>query len=82
LIEGVNMSDNGIPGLSDSTLLDVLGLSSRARVCLRDAKISTIGQLRTQTAATLLRLPRFGKGCLGEVELALARYNIKLASAS
>jgi DNA-directed RNA polymerase alpha subunit len=79
LIEGVNMSENGIPGLSDSALVDVLGLSSRARVCLKDAKIFTIGQLRLQTPAMLLRLPRFGKGCLGEVEVSLARYQIKLA---
>ena len=73
------MVEKNVSALGDVELVEVLDLSTRTRGCLRSAKILTIGQLMAQAPATLLRLPRFGRGCLGEVETALARHGIRLA---
>ncbi len=67
------------PGALDLPV-DDLPLSTRARNCLRRARIATIGELVGWTPEDLLRIPGFGMGCLEEVGSVLHDRGLALAS--
>jgi DNA-directed RNA polymerase alpha subunit len=52
-------------------LVSGLDLSRRTLTALRDAHILTLLQLTQMTEARLLKLPRFGQGCLNEIRKVL-----------
>lgn len=58
---------------------ELRGLSTRARRILWNAELRTVGQLVQKSAGKLLCLRAFGKGCLCDVEDALAQHGLKLA---
>lgn len=56
-----------------------LPLSVRSHNCLDRAGIETVGDLTNWTAVRLLKLPNFGRGCLEDVQAALADLGLELA---
>jgi hypothetical protein len=58
--------------------VDELEVSVRVAHCLARLGVKTLGQLAQMTTAKLLREPNFGKLSLGEVEMALKAYGLRL----
>src|SRR5262245_6320364 len=70
-----------IPIDTATPVAGLIGLSTRARNCLREAGIETIDDLitlRRKSPAELLRLPNFGKATLAEIDRALAPFMAEL----
>lgn len=67
--EAANSNGNGEGGTS----IDTLGLGTRAFNCLKKKKILTVEKLVTMDEAALLKLPRFGKTCLEDVQKRLKK---------
>lgn len=59
--------------------IDELELSVRSDNCLRNAGITTVEQLVTQSSSDLLRIKNFGRKSLIEVEEILASLGLSLA---
>ncbi len=75
----------GTPTLSSETVNSMLGksveeleLSVRANNCLRNANITTIGELVQRTEAELMKTKNFGKKSLQEIKDELARIGLNL----
>jgi DNA-directed RNA polymerase subunit alpha len=75
----------GIPALSTESVNGMLGksveeleLSVRANNCLRNANITTIGELVQRTEAELMKTKNFGKKSLQEIKDELARIGLSL----
>lgn len=66
--------------LDDSTIVDDFPWTVRTANCLKNDDIVTIGQLRRQTEAGLLRIPYFGLKSLQEVIGVLAKHGLSLGS--
>jgi hypothetical protein len=66
----------------ESLSVDELELSVRARACLRDLGIRTVGQLAATTEAELLRPPNFGRKSLKELKEILDGLGVELGSAA
>jgi len=58
---------------SAGTSIDTLGLGTRAYNCLKKKKVLTVEKLVTFDEATLLKIPRFGKTCLEDVQKRLKK---------
>jgi hypothetical protein len=71
---------NGTGDISDkfgSLSIDYLELSARARSCLRNARISTIGELINKSEIELLKTKNFGQKSLKEIREQLALLHLK-----
>ncbi len=70
------------PGSSDETMdrsIDDLDLSLRARRCLRNENVQTIGQLVKKTRAELFASKNFNRRSLDEIILALSLMGLFLS---
>ncbi len=83
--EDVEEPEPGIVPLSSENVNSMLGksveeleLSVRANNCLRNANITTIGELVQRTEAELMKTKNFGKKSLQEIKDELARIGLSL----
>jgi len=83
--EAVEVEAGGIAPLSTENVNSMLGksveeleLSVRANNCLRNANITTIGELVQRTEAELMKTKNFGKKSLQEIKDELARIGLSL----
>ena len=83
--EEVVETEPGIAPLSTENVNNMLGksveeleLSVRANNCLRNANITTIGELVQRTEAELMKTKNFGKKSLQEIKDELARIGLSL----
>jgi DNA-directed RNA polymerase subunit alpha len=77
--------DSSVPALSGESVnawlgksVEELELSVRANNCLRNANITTIGELVQRTEAELMKTKNFGKKSLQEIKDELARIGLSL----
>jgi DNA-directed RNA polymerase subunit alpha len=83
--EAVEVETGGVVPLSTENVNSMLGksveeleLSVRANNCLRNANITTIGELVQRTEAELMKTKNFGKKSLQEIKDELARIGLSL----
>ena len=71
------LTTEGVNGMLSKSV-EELELSVRANNCLRNANITTIGELVQRTEAELMKTKNFGKKSLQEIKDELARIGLSL----
>jgi DNA-directed RNA polymerase subunit alpha len=74
---GAMLTTEGVNGMLGKSV-EELELSVRANNCLRNANITTIGELVQRTEAELMKTKNFGKKSLQEIKDELARIGLSL----
>ena len=58
--------------------IEDLELPVRSQNCLKQSRISRIGDLVTKSERDLMKIPHLGKKSMSEIKVALAQFNLEL----